>query len=602
MSQLRSLNSNSRPSYGITAEPVLSLTSTLECFLGGILKTEVQPILATSFKQFDAIRKKISNATNLLEASERTLQSTCLSDLKKYGENTLENTSDSIFGQSDRKKNSAAEFRKLNFASRFEDSKRPDLTLRLSVDGDIDRKRFPPDLILPSWRLCPWAVIAYIDIKKWNTDVSKCIQQALYYAQSTLLCCPGRTYCVTAVYNFRSVIFCAVICSEGNLSYFRSKVVLDAEASREIAKFLSCDRSILGFVDSYRFGQVYHPVAVLGRGSTALCISIRHPPENHSKDKMLALKVSRDGGELATERAILTYLHSCDAALKIPTIPPTAPHILESIFGDAYCPTATVLSPVYVERKQRYLDETQLLNAWKGLHQIHRFGICHRDVRLPNIGACGKTLHWMDWSSGKPYRLIEALENSRVYQGSTCTASIPVLKRMRLNSQDYDCFPSDEAISMIYLSFICVIKETTLEVPRSPDNAILNWEHQIPFFPAKTIEAISALEAIPTAQHWDEDTLSIIDEHVKSAIQALFEKYRQKLTSEGAAPAAQKKRQSPSSTPAKTKRNKVETRAAAPSVESPDVATPKKKTRAAAVPKGAGRGRGVHRQLQQRRK
>jgi hypothetical protein len=506
-----------------------------------------------------AVRKKISKDTDLLAASERTLQSTCLSDLKKYGENTLENTSDSIF---------AAEFQKLNFAGRFGDSKRPDLTLRLSVDGDIDTKSFPADLILPPWRLCPWAVIAYIDLKKWKTEVKNSIQQALYYAQSTLLCCPGRTYCVTAVYNFRSVIFCAVICLEGKLSYFRSKVVLGAEASHEIAKFLSCDRSILGFVDSYRFGQVYHPVAVLGRGSTALCISISHPPNSHSKNKMLALKVSRDEGEIATERAILNYLHSCDPTLKIPTIPPTAPEILESIFGDANCPTATVLSPVYAKRKQRYLGERQLLNAWKGLHQIHRLGICHRDVRLPNIGACGKTLHWMDWSSGKPYRSIQALENYRVYQGSTCTASIPVLKRMRLNSQDYDCFPSDEAISMIYLSFICVIKETTLEVPRSADNAILNWEHQIPFFPAKTREAISALEAIPTDQLWDDDTFSIIDEHVKSAIQALFEKkYRQKFAElTGASTpetAAQKKRKSPSSTPAKTKRNKVETRATA---------------------------------------
>jgi hypothetical protein len=135
---------------------------------------------------------------------------------------------------------------------------------------------------------------------------------------------------------------------------------------------------------------------------------------------------------------------------------------------------------------------------------------------------------------------------------------------------------------MIYLSFICVRKDQTLEVPRSTHDAIVNRKHQTRLFPAKTREAISALEAISTEQLWDEDTLTIIDEHVKSAIQALFEKKLGErtagaATSEVAAPetgmaAAQKKRKISASPQAKTKRKKAETRAAEPFVESPDTA------------------------------
>jgi hypothetical protein len=129
----------------------------------------------------------------------------------------------------------------------------------------------------------------------------------LHYAKSTLLCCPARRYCVTALYNFRSVIFYAALVSDGKFRYCASALVTDEAASREIAMFVSCDYDICNY-----------PLLLLWEEGPLLFV---FPSRLPNVVRPLALKISRDARALATERAILNYLRSCESPSQDPNNP-----------------------------------------------------------------------------------------------------------------------------------------------------------------------------------------------------------------------------------------------------------------------------------------
>ena len=300
------------------------------------------------------------------------------------------------------------------------------------------------------------------------------------------------------------MIFCGVKCKVGTvseLSYYISGVIQKSEASVEIAKFLVCPKELLGFVDFYPF-PTYPPIAALGRGSTAICVSLQGNQ---------ALKVSRDQAALAIEREILNYLHLEAGEFSQLQIP--------KVFD--YCSFSTVVAPV-CSHPSSSLSLVQYLKAWDALRKVHKFGICHCDVRMPNLGVIGKTqnqtFYWIDWSSARPFRDIR-LSNFSFQVGSTCTASIPVLKRMLEKRNDYVCFPSDEGISMIYLCWQQHCRRGDLNIPRPPEVAIDMWNMEVEKFPPIVADAITALEAI--GQSYDDMSLGEVHGHVESALKAI---------------------------------------------------------------------------------
>jgi hypothetical protein len=457
-------------------------------------------------QQFETNRMDIKQKCEVLQ--ETALQATYFPKLQKCGDIILEDTKGTLLPTTGGGiPEEGGEFRKLNFANRSETTKFPDLTLRLPA---------PPSATFddpgPAWRLCPWAVVGYLDLKATDVSVESHSQQGLYYAQSTLLCCPTREYCLTAIYNFHSLIFCAVKSIGGSISYFTSGVIHDSAASVQIAKFLSCPPGLLGYVNWYPF-DLYPPIAALGRGSTAICVSVRAPEVQGIR----AMKVSRDSVVLSHEVKILNYLHTQTQQLSSET-PLPWPRVLEST--EHY----TLMEPVY-GRPHSTMSLIQFLKAWDALREVHKLGITHCDVRMPNLGVIGKTkaqtFHWLDWSAARPFRrdLLEQFSNS-LQVGSTCTASISVLRRMMEKKHDYQCFPSDEGISMIYLCWQQLCGTDNLKNPRTPKSALSLWEDEATAFPPTLAEAVTNLQRI--GERSDEEALEEINGHVRSALSTIF--------------------------------------------------------------------------------
>jgi hypothetical protein len=492
--------------FGIDENKIISLINcfTLESFLQAFLDKPIPQIASEEnlVRKFKDDQKTI-NQSSLV--SKTQLHNTYFQKWQTFGDNVLEDTKGIISGdplptEKTKYPGDRGKFRKLNFANESDITKFPDLTLRLPAGATSE----DPGAV---WRLCPWAVVAYLDLKATNVDVSSHCCQGLLFAQSTLLCCPLRDYCLCAIYNFRSLIFCGVKSVDGVLSYFNSGVIRNSEASVEIAKFLSCPRDLLGFVDCYPFTD-YPPHAALGRGSAAVCVSV----DQGNK----AMKVSRDTAALSQEREILNYLRfyaqQCSPPISLPI-----PRVIDS--NQHY----TLMEPVY-DRPSSSLTILQFLKAWGALHEVHKFGICHCDVRMPNLrvigGTTSQTFHWIDWSAARPFRNDLPSHLSQSLQvGSTCTASIPVLTRMLTKKHDYQCFPSDEGISMIYLYWQHLEKSRSLQIPHPPDVAIEIWKNAATAFPPEVTKEVAALEAI--GQSYDEEALKTIKKSVESALQAI---------------------------------------------------------------------------------
>lgn len=85
---------------------------------------------------------------------------------------------------------------------------------------------------------------------------------------------------------------------------FITTLMTDEAASREIAKFVSCEKSVLGFVKD----TITH---LLLREEGPLLFVF--PSTLPNVVRPLALKISRDAGALTTERAILNYLRSFES-------------------------------------------------------------------------------------------------------------------------------------------------------------------------------------------------------------------------------------------------------------------------------------------------
>ena len=174
-------SSQSKGNFGIPDALILdSQTLTLESFLKVLSSRDIGPIPddASLFQKFENNRIEIQNRSE--KFSEADLQAQYFEEWKKYGDNVLENTKGIISGE-------AGEFRKLNFANQRETIKFPDLTLRLPTNEDPGPEYGEAALRLPAnkdpgpesgaaalplpankgavWRLCPWTVIAYLDLK-----------------------------------------------------------------------------------------------------------------------------------------------------------------------------------------------------------------------------------------------------------------------------------------------------------------------------------------------------------------------------------------------------------------------------------------------------
>ena len=387
-------------------------------------------------------------------------------------------------------------FTTLNFGFVGKSSNHPDCTLRISTNHE--------ERDIPDCRLCSWTIIAYLELKSSKRNVLDHVKQALYYSQSTLLCCPNRNYFITAVYNLNQIVFCGVKLEEGKCAYYCSSIISGSLASVEIVKFLSCPSSLLGFVNVYSF-DTYQLDKALGQGSTSTCVSILY------NNQSFALKISRDEVALDNEKKILNYLNQSNSELKIPKL---------QICNQTYM---TLLFPVYLHPQK--LNQDNFLQAWNALHEVHQYGICHRDVRIPNLGVIKKesqiSFHWMDWSSARPFRNIDDLSRIEKYRvGCTSTTSRLVLKRMNHSVEDYICYPSDEGISMINL----VIKEVNPQIKESiiPFRAISVLEFRNISYHLINTEVWQIIQELENlSENYSDDQLSIINKKVQNAINIL---------------------------------------------------------------------------------
>lgn len=487
----------------------------------------------------EALVSGLSKSTN-----ETLLQALCCHDLKMIGNYTLENTSDKVFGGE-----ADANYRKLNFAS--ETSSRPDLTLRLQFPSDVTLKDYKNEKPQPKFeqhRLFPWSIMAYVDLKSWSENLDNHLRQALYYTRQTLSCCPNRNFFFTALYNFRSLVFCLAVYVNGEVKYYSTPCVFDQQASRELARFLTFPPQTLGFGNE--FASIHcTPSAPLGRGSTSVCLEVSYAGLNY------VAKISRDRLALHIERLILQYIKNHDSSIDVPTVigpQENPPLFAEFISSDPSndLPYISFLSDVYESRDESKITIKNVMEeVWSILRKAHSLGICHRDVRFPNLcfkNIDGKlTVFLIDWSSAKPFIPISQLAsiaNNSYIQGSSSTASNKVLRKMILDTKNYECFPSDDAISLIYLAHKLQTKNGKLsELPMDVAEEI--WEEEKIGMRTEVRDAINALEAMDTTGAVDEHQaikafrgfgeadfdpdrvnkyLNIIEGHVKIALNGIF--------------------------------------------------------------------------------
>ena len=109
------------------------------------------------------------------DVSESVLQTLCFDDLRIIGEfYCLENTSGSVFGSE-----VDGLFRKLNFIPSYVKSNAPNLTLRLKCTSDENMKKYDYQKgNLVPYRLVPWSVVAYLELKGWNESLDHHIKHS----------------------------------------------------------------------------------------------------------------------------------------------------------------------------------------------------------------------------------------------------------------------------------------------------------------------------------------------------------------------------------------------------------------------------------------
>lgn len=486
---------------------------------------------------------------------ESVLQSYCFDDLQIIGENyCLENTSlANVLGSNVEADN----FRKSNFPSNHEKSSQPDLTLRLRYQSDSPMKKYnpnPPKALEP-YRLFPWSVVAYLELKRWSESLSSHCSHALYYCQQTLSCCPDRNYFITALYNFRSVIFCMAVYINGEMKCYTTGEITGEPASRELAKFLTFNLQTMGFRGEFPLTQCT-PIRHLGRGSTSVVLEVQYENERY------VAKISRNRSPLKVERMLLKYLKRQKSDLAVPTavdetdnsglyaafrtsnptilIRPELTSLPQVESSSNQLPYVSFFEEVYGHRFPSQSALKHFKQLWYILKEAHKCGISHRDVRLPNLGFkkldnSQYDVYLLDWSSSKPFVSIPELRDipdDYYLQGCTSTASINVLKQMIRNRNNYLCFPSDEAISVIYLAYQLKSTNSNLGMPKQPESAIDTWFIAKQLMPPQVLGAINALEQLDTDEvsgfYGTEDNstldqyLNQIEGHVLAALADLF--------------------------------------------------------------------------------
>lgn len=476
---------------------------------------------------------------------ENVLQALCFDDLRVIGDYTLENTSDVVFsGKID------GEFRKLNFSSSFDRFSQPNITVRRTFPQDSTIKKFRQEE-LTKFRLLPWFVVAYVKLKRWDDNLDRHVYQALYYCRQTLSCSPERSFFITALYNFQSIVFCAARFFEGRMRYLRTKVLRGVSASRELAKFLSLSPSTLGFKGEYPSYECI-PIRPLGRGSTSVCLEVQYHEINY------VAKISRNRNALQVERIILQYLKNKNDTLAIPTVvdehscPQLYSEFTSSSSSSDQLPYVSFLTEVYEHRYPSKINVKKcLMEVWNILTEVHKLGICHRDVRYPNIGfkTIKNTLkvYLLDWSSSRPFvnhiPELNGINDGYYLQGSTSTASNKVITEMLSNPNNYSCYPSDEVISIIYVAYKIRLGNKNLSGPFQVDEAIETWEILKLEMSTSVQNALSELENMDThdapvehqakyvyngfgTENFDETRvnqyLSKISNHVMDALNELF--------------------------------------------------------------------------------
>lgn len=368
------------------------------------------------------LRNAFETAKTLPNISETSLQRACLDPLITFGNRVLEEASDGITSKATHEVNyelDAGHLRRITFTSLDDDSSRCDFALRHRCTAEDTGSsaftvlpRYPttyvvekilkkrkkknkkrnqtkanetmantinakePLPVVPHWRMMPWEIIAFLELKRKNAKLEKHIGQLAYYCDNLLQITPGRQAAFGVLTNLHECRFVAACVHQGKLRWYTGPTITEpAQAIRELAHFLTTPTELLRA--TFRFpADLMRPQRALGSGSTGAVMSVIY-----ADGEKLVAKVSADPYALETERIILQHLHQHD----IPCIPRVAAQQAELLGNQVCVPGSTnVYCNLFDHEFQKptadMITAERLCALWDTLAAVHAVGVVHCDL------------------------------------------------------------------------------------------------------------------------------------------------------------------------------------------------------------------------------
>lgn len=368
---------------------------------------------------------------------------------KVFGNRCLENTTNGVKDFSDVEiKDSgaqvygsdtiASENRKLFFREISEAVKRVDGLIRTKVQGDTDITTVQASQKLESIRVAHHKCISFIDFKKIGENLVRHVNQVVEYASNLIRISPKRSLVISALTNFKEIIFVAVQCDEHGKFTFKRSLIVRKDWIDELSLFLCTKEIYLGFnIDEIMTLFDSYIVTALGRGSTSAVYRIMHDPNYQ------VMKVSRSKIGLQNEYEKITkmrqyLLNRSNDYVKF------FPHCYW--YNDYYAFYGIEFKRVDT------INPKLIKDLWPFVKLLHANNIVHRDIRLPNIVTHDRLVGLIDYSSAHNPE-GESLDD--IPPGSLFAASPNVVRSYYdVRSGNYRCSFNDEVIALIFLTIL----------------------------------------------------------------------------------------------------------------------------------------------------
>jgi len=460
-------------------------------------------IQETILKKLDANKIKLSGET------ESMLRKTCLGEVMQIGPVILEDTGDGVKDRSSvepaaKKERSGARssvpttykyktdhigstFLEMETTTAAGSSSRFVIRKRCGVAENImdatkcktlvsygdEEKGKVQEFAVPSDRLLPWNIVAFIELKSLSVEPQDHVQEACYYCECILRVTPERKFAFGVVTNLNTCVFVASVVKENNVDnpnesrqykhYYSSNSTGDRQVLRELASFLVTTTTSFGG-ESFLFPyDLFQPIDALGRGSSSSVLLVRWNLDENEDD--LVLKISPNRNCIEIEKFVLRQIQMAvpDEAQRerFPLLFQAAEDLSPLDYPTWKPEFMTVFQSRYYH-KPKNLNTKEVLEVWELLKIVHSsIGYAHCDVRGPNVMVNNETnrIVLIDWSFARPLSSVQPLHQQPTHPPgfhfhipTLVTASAPVLNQIKKNEQNLQIYPADEAFSVIFLA------------------------------------------------------------------------------------------------------------------------------------------------------